>query len=98
MRCSANARILYREFSTWAGFERDAASEEGFLRQLADLGYRLQDGFVEGICVAEDFFAALGYKNGRCGCDEREGLEPTSRETYQHQSRQKAETHESDRR
>src|ERR1035441_5086718 len=45
-------------------------------------------------CVAEDFFAALGYKNGRCGCDERECLEPTSRETYQHQSRQKAETHE----
>jgi hypothetical protein len=95
VRRSSNARILYREFSTWAGFERCATSEEEFLRQLADLGYRLQDGFVEGSCVAEDFFAALGYENGRCGCDERECLETTSRETYQHQSRQRAETRES---
>jgi hypothetical protein len=58
--CASNPRILHREFSTWAGFERTAASQQEFLKQLASLCYPLHDGLMEGICSGGGLPGCLG--------------------------------------
>jgi hypothetical protein len=71
---SSDVRILHREFSAWAGIEPDAASEKEFLRQLTDMDHQAQDGFVNGICLAADSLAALGYGKARRACREDHNL------------------------
>jgi hypothetical protein len=79
--CASNPRILCREFSVWAGFERDAAAEREFLQQLCALGFHLHEGMVEGICLAEDFEAALEYevRSPRGRCDEGDSRKGSAR-------------------
>jgi hypothetical protein len=70
-RCSTRARVLQCEFSAWVGLGQEIASEQDFLQQMAALGWPSVDGWVDNICLAEDFVGALQHENQRrASCDE----------------------------
>jgi hypothetical protein len=56
-RVSINSDVLYREYRVWA--VNTAVSRESFFRVLSAKGYAERRGMVDGLCLANDFLAAM---------------------------------------
>jgi hypothetical protein len=84
--------VLHRDFLEWLGLGQYAATEQGFLQELALLGWRSIDGWLNNICLAEDFGAALWRLNvcpGLSGGTQLQRQSPAGAKSAQSENAQK---------
>jgi hypothetical protein len=57
-RCCTKTSAVHRAFLGWLGLGPDAVSEQEFLQHLASFGWHSINGWLNKICLADDFGVA----------------------------------------